>query len=401
MDDVVHTSRSVAGAGQPTTRRNFLRWSLAATAAVPLAGLATRPPMANAATQLPLTIVNHTNAYANNVIWCYIVGTNLSTNAQSYVRADGTLVPVSPSLNGPDGYADLSIPLVADGDTTISLPNMSGRIYFSINDKLKFRVVTDGNGNPALQYPAGWVSSDPSYSVLHDWVEFTFNGGMYCNTTMVDMFSIPLAIQLNGSSQQTTGTLKPGGRSAIFAAIAAQPDFARLVVGNSLRVIAPGHGIDAGLFSAGYYDQYITDVWNQYANTDLNVAINGTSYVGRVSGNTLVFNGGVAQYAKPRTQDVFYCAGALAPTGGAGGPIAAQLGAAFNRSTLLAYANQPVNDPSLFYQPGSTNHYAQVMHQNTVDGKAYGFPFDDVSGFAAYVADGSPTATTVTLTPFS
>ena len=71
-------------------------------------------------------------------------------------------MPVSTALNGPDGFADLSIPLSGSGDTGISLPNMSGRIYVSIEKKIKFRVVTDGNGNGALQYPAGWVASDPS-----------------------------------------------------------------------------------------------------------------------------------------------------------------------------------------------------------------------------------------------
>jgi hypothetical protein len=114
-----------------------------------------------------------------------------------------------------------------------------------------------------------------------------------------------------------------------------------------------------------------------------------------------VFSGGVAPFAKPATLDVFYCNGALsAPNDGLSGPVAAQLGAAFNRSTLLSNPSQPVTDPSLFYQQPTTNHYAQVMHQNTVDGKAYGFPFDDVESFASYIQDGAPTAMTITLTPF-
>src|SRR4030081_3330791 len=182
------------------TRRNVLRWAAAATVGGPLLTLAATSA-ASAATRLPITVVNNTGLYANSAIWMYIVGTNLTTGQQSYVRADGTLVAVSDSLNGPDGYADLSIPLPGSDNTGISLPNMSGRIYFSINQKLKFRVVTDGNGHAALQYPAGWVPSDPSYSVLHDCMEFTFGGGgMFCNTTMVDMFSVPMAIRLTGAA---------------------------------------------------------------------------------------------------------------------------------------------------------------------------------------------------------
>ena len=59
-------------------------------------------------------------------------------------------------------------------------------------------------GGSALQFPAGWVSSDPSFGVLHDWIEFTFNdAGMFCNTTMVDMFSIPLSVSLSSPSPFT------------------------------------------------------------------------------------------------------------------------------------------------------------------------------------------------------
>ena len=375
------------------TRRNFLRWSAAAAAlaAIPVTDLATRAT-ATAATTLPLTVVNDTGRFADTAIWFYVVGIN-PAGQQVYVRADGTPVVVTPSLNGPDGFADLSIPL----GTTVNLPQMSGRIYFSINDKLKFKVV----GANALQYPAGWVSTDPSFNVLHDWVEFTLNpSGMFCNTTMVDMFGVPLAIHLAGASQQTTGTLVAGGRTAIMNGIAAQPGFGQLVLANGLRVIAPGHGIDAGLFSPTYYDAYVNQVWSTYTATNLNVTVNGTTLAGRVSGGSLVFAGGGGTFAKPTTQDIFYCAGALAPPAGTAGPVAAVLGAAFNRSTLLSSAQQPVNDAAAFYQNATTNHYARIIHQNTVDGKAYGFPFDDVSGFAAFVSDGAPTSVTVTLTPF-
>jgi hypothetical protein len=40
-----------------------------------------------------------------------------------------------------------------------------------------------------------------------------------------------------------------------------------------------------------------------------------------------------------------------------------------------------------------------VLHGNTVDGKAYGFAYDDVAKFASYVQDGQPSRFIVTLTP--
>lgn len=394
------------------SRRSFLTGSVAALAGVPLtaaalSGMASGATLGRAARPntagLPMTIVNRTGGYANSSIWFFIVGTDLSSGRQAFVAPDGTLTPVSLSDNGSDGWADLSIPLAGSGNTSFTLPpDMSGRIYFSINDKIRFKVVTDGNGHPALQYPAGWVPSDPSYHVLHDCVEFTYNGsGMYCDTTMVDMFSIPLAITLVGAQNQTTGTLVSDGRNNIFAAISSHPDFAQLVVNNNMRVIAPGHGIDVGLFSSTYLDSMIQDVWDHYTSNTLTVTTNSGTYTGQVSGGQLRFSGGVAPFAKPTTQNVFYCNGALtAPNDGLTGPVAAVLGAGFNRSTLLANASQPATDASTFYQSAPTNYYAQAMHANTVDGKAYGFPFDDVAGFASYVQDGAPTSFTITLTPF-
>jgi len=89
---------------------------------------------------------------------------------------------------------------------------------------------------------------------------------------------------------------------------------------------------------------------------------------------------------------VLYCNGALgAPNDGRTGPVAAQLGAAFNRSTLLTSADVPVSDPAAYYRAPITNHYSRVLHANTVDGRAYGFPFDDVGDFASYIQDGAPT----------
>ena len=349
---------------------------------------------------MPLTVVNDTGRFGNSAAWLYIVGTSTS-GQQGYVR-NGTFTPCALSDNGSDGFADLSIPLAATGATSVTLPKMSGRVYVSLGSKLKFKVVTDGAGRPALQYPAGWVSSDPSYAVLHDCMEFTYNdAGMFCNTTMVDMFSIPMAITLDGKASQTTGTLVSGGRDKIFAAMSAQADFSRLVIGDKLRVVAPGHGIGAGLFSSTYFDGYIDQVWSAYAGKDLRVTTNSGTYTGRVSGGKLVFDKGVAAFAKPTTQNVLFCDGALAaPNDGLTGPVAAILGAGFNRSALLSTADQPVTAAGQFYQGAVTNHYSRILHANTVDGRAYGFAFDDVCEFASYIQDTGPTAIRLTLTPF-
>ncbi|MFH9011085.1 glycoside hydrolase family 64 protein [Streptomyces sp. NPDC017943] len=392
---------------RPLSRRKLLAGLGGAAVAVPAAAalaphaLADNAPRSpRAAGALPLTLVNDSGSFGNADVHVYVVGN--ADGRQVRLTPDGTLAPVALADNGPDGFTDYAIGLAGSGETRLSLPYMSGRIYVSLGARLKFKVVTDGAGNPALQYPAGWVSSDPNYPVLHDCAEFTHNAsGMFCNTTMVDMFSVPLSIRLTGARDQTTGTLRDGGRAAAFDAVRRVPEFERLVVDDT-RIIAPGHGLDAGLFPKDYLAPYIDEVWSTYTGRDLKVTTDAGTFTGRVRGGRFSFTGPAeVSFGKPSTRDVLFCDGALAaPNDGTTGPVAAILGAGFNRSTLLASAAQPTTDPAAFYGTGLTNHYAKAMHAAARDGRAYGFAFDDVADFASYIQDTAPTGLRLTLTPF-
>jgi hypothetical protein len=372
------------------TRRSLLGGAFAAVAAIPLVTLV----RANAATTLPMTVTNNTGTFSDNDIHLYVVGTDLDTGRQGVVTPGG-FHAVELSDNG----ADFSLPLSA---SPIALPHLSGRVYFSLGDKLSFPVVADGAGNPALQHPAGWVDSDASFGVLYDVIEFTFNdAGMFCNTTSVDMFGVPADITLTGARTQTAGVLRPGGRAAVFAGVKAQDGFADLVV-EDRRVIAPGHGLEAGRFSSTFFDPYVDRVLDKYTSDTLRITTNAGTFSGRTDGSSLVFDNGAAAMARPSTRDILFCDGALAaPNDGVTGPVAAVLGAGYNRSTLLTSADQPTTDPAGFYTDAVTNHYSRVLHENYADGKVYGFAFDDVADFASFIQDGSPTAFRLNLSPFA
>ncbi|MEU3251779.1 glycoside hydrolase family 64 protein [Streptomyces sp. NPDC006997] len=355
-------------------------------------------PDASTAAGLPLTVVNDTGTFGNAEVHLYIVGNQ--DGRQVRVTPDGGLAPIALADNGADGFTDYAISLAPNGETRLTLPHMSGRVYVALGEKLRFKAVTDGAGNAALQYPAGWVKSDPNYGVLHDCAEFTYNAaGMFCNTTMVDMFSVPLSIRLTGAKTQTTGTVRPGGRAAVFDAIRRAEEFAPLIVDDT-RVIAPGHGLDAGLFPKDYLAPYIDEAWSTYTGRDLTVTTNAGTFTGRVRADRLTFDGPAqVSFARPSTRDVLFCDGNLAaPNDGTTGPVAAILGAALNRTTLLSSADQPTTDPASFYQTALTNHYAKAVHTATEDGKAYGFAFDDVADFASYIQDTAPTGVRLTLT---
>ncbi|MGV9645870.1 glycoside hydrolase family 64 protein [Streptomyces sp. NPDC003514] len=374
--------------------------AIATVAPYALAGTSGDGEAKAAADTLPLTIVNSNGEFDDANVHVYVVGNQ--DGRQVRLTPEGTLAPIALSDNGADGFTDYAISLTGS-ETKLSLPHMSGRIYVALGEKLKFKAVADGNGNAALQYPAGWVSSDPNFPVLHDCAEFTFNSsGMFCNTTMVDMFSVPLSIRLTGDKDQTTGKLKAGGRASVFDAVRAAGDFAELVVDDT-RVIAPGHGLDAGLFAKDYFAPYIDEVWSTYTGRDLTVKTNAGTFTGRVRGDRFTFDGPAqVSFAKPSTRDVLFCDGNLAaPNDGTTGPVAAILGAGFNRSTLLGEPAQPTTDPAGFYGTDLTNHYAKAVHAATEDGRAYGFAFDDVADFASYIQDTAPTGLTLTLTPFA
>ena len=109
----------------------------------------------------------------------------------------------------------------------------------------------------------------------------------------------------------------------------------------------------------------------------------------------------VATFQKPSTANVFGCDGAIqAPNDNIVGPIARTLCAALNRSTLAEISVQPSTDASKFYQATPTNQYSRFIHANMVDGKAYGFAFDDVGNFESLVHDGAPKQASITLPAF-
>lgn len=165
---------------------------------------------------------------------------------------------------------------------------------------------------------------------------------------------MPLNIRLTGSEDQTTGAFREGGRRAVFDAIRQVEAFSRLVVDDT-RIIAPGHGLDSGLFAEDYLAPYIDEVWSTHTGRDLKVTTNAGTSTGRVRGDRFTFDGPAqVSFGKPSTRDVLFCDGALAaPNDGTTGPVAAVLGAGFNRSTLLSHPDQPTTDASVFTGPSS------------------------------------------------
>ncbi|MFC5286699.1 beta-1,3-glucanase family protein [Actinokineospora guangxiensis] len=380
----------------------------AATAAVP----AVVPAEAIGPNLLPLTVTN--NSGRSEAVYLYVLGTDIRPGGGlGYVNRAGAFTRWPAGANPPVPAPDVSITAPGNGGSiTLQVPRfISGRVYMSFGEKLKFFLTPDG-----LVQPAPWSPGDPNRNILFDWSEFTYNdAGLWLNSSQVDQFAVPHAVSVTGANGQTkrTGDLVDNGRETVIAGIRNQPGWANTILtrsdGTVLRVLAPGKAADAGLFSPTYLDPYITQAWNAYTGKNLTVVPftdqPGIRYTGRTSGTTMHFTDSagrrVASFAKPSTSNVWGCDGALhAPNDTVVGPIARTLCAALHRSTLGTIDTQPSGGPGDFYRGTLTNHYSRLIHQNMVDGKAYGFAFDDVLAQESLVHDGDPRAAAIILTPF-
>ncbi|MFE9748564.1 beta-1,3-glucanase family protein [Saccharothrix saharensis] len=394
--------------------RTLTKWLSAFAALATSASLAAATPAAAVGPDLlPLTVTN--NSGRAEAVHLYVLGTDIRPGGRlGYVNQSGTFTPWPAGANPPVPAPDVSIAGPANGGSvTLRVPRfISGRVYMSFGEKLKFFLTPDG-----LVQPAPWSPSDPNRDILFDWSEFTYNdAGLWLNSSQVDMFAVPHAVTVTGAGGATkkTGELVPGGRDNVINGLRAQAGWANSIRtrgdGTVVRVLAPGKAADAGLFDRNYLDPYITQAWNAYTTKTLTVVPFGDRpdirYFGRTSGTTMTFTDSagrqVASFAKPSTANVWGCDGALhAPNDQVVGPIARTLCAALHRSTLGTIDTQPGGGPADFYKGAITNHYSRLVHQNMVDGKAYGFAFDDVQAQESLVHDGDPRSAGIVLTPFT
>jgi hypothetical protein len=389
--------------------------AIAVAALTTTAGVVVAAPPAGAVpATIPLQFTNKSGR--GDQVWIYVLGINLATGQQGWADRSGTFHAWPAGGNPPSPAPDASFAGPANGQSMdFRIPKFSGRIYFSFGQKIVFRLTTGGLVQPDFANP-----SDPNQNILFDWSEYTLNNdGLWINSSQVDQFAVPHAVGVKMANGQTktTGRLKPGGRDTFFRILREQPGgWGNLIKtrsdGTVLRAVAPGKGIASGVFPANALDSYITKAWNTYTNKDLVVTPfthqPNTKYYGRTSGNTMNFRtspggagGVVTSFQKPTSDAVFGCYKELdAPNDLVRGPISRTLCAALNRSTLASNPNQPDANNANFYKDVVTNHYSRKAHGQMVDGKAYGFAFDDVGAHESLVHDGSPQVAYITLDPF-
>jgi hypothetical protein len=370
-------------------------------------------PSVPARSDLLLTTVTNNTGKAG-AVHLYVLGK--MNGRMGWVNGGGGFNAWPAGGNPPVPAPDASITGPGNGASSqLRLPRNleSGRIYMSIGKKLDFRLTPDG-----LVQPAPWAGADPNKDTLFDTSEFTFNAnGLWLNSSQVDMFSIPHVVTVTDGTGKCikTGELKPGGRNTVINAIRAQPAFSRSVItgpdGSVIRVLAPGKAADAGLIDPNYLTSYINSAWNAYTGRTLTVVPRelepNRRFFGRTAGNTMVFTDAsgarVATVDKPTTSNVMGCDGVfnaanvepfIEPE------IKRTLCTALIRGTLGTFDVEPHYNAADFYKNATPHHYSRIIHEQMVDGKAYGFAYDDVGHFESLVHAGDPRLASIILTPF-
>jgi len=409
------------------SRRSMLAGSAAVAAAAVLPGTrrATISPVirlaaAQTADTVSFSIQNNTGS---DTVYAFVTGQAINNgNALMLLEADGQTpyYPASPSSAGSPLAVDCAIPLNASGGSpaTITVPQLAGaRLWFSIGTPITFLL----NPGPALVEPSVTNPSDPNIDLQWDFAEFTYNSAqLFANITMVDFTGIPIGLALTDTSgnTQTVAGLPAGGLDTVCSGLTAQQasdgnPWTDLIVtsgGQNLRALSPQNGIVLNSsFLSGYYDDYVSQVWNMYSPATLTVDTQSSygTVTGQVTGGLLTFPG-VGSFAQPATSDIFSCATGPFSTAGASDEVLAiipRLAAPFNRSTLLIDSSQPDGEnPGDYYANPVTNHYARIVHATLTGGLGYAFPYDDVTpdggvNQAGPVSSGSPALLAVTLGP--
>lgn len=353
-------------------------------------------------TELNTTFVNRSNT---NTVYAYVIGLSPTNMRWTLVTSDGqsTYQPPTPGANHTPLAQDCSIPLNATGAAgkAIKIPKLiSGRIFFSYDEKMNFFMDTNGG----FVMPSEKNTADPNIDIQWTFAEFTFNSvELYGNISFVDVLSMPVAFELetsDGTGKQFVPGLPGGAMEKVADKLRAQKaldgtDWDKCLYYNAnnnlVRILSPNTAVQIYPTAfVGYLEPYVNQVWSKYTAEDLTVNTNRVEWgikTGRVTGNTLDFGGGIT-FAKPSTQSIWSCSIPPWTTGNdEQGNITARLTAAFNRTTLLVNNNQPDGeDPATYYTHPTTNHYSRIVHEEVYGNLGYAFPYDDVhpSGGISY-----------------
>lgn len=358
----------------------------------------------------PIKIVN-TSGRPDDQVYVTVIGRfPEQENMHIMGRLDfesSELVPIRVADNDPQNddkctsyYRKLTdLTYVAENTYSFYMPRIaSARMYISIDKPVYFHV----NEEPAgLAEPSVLAENEvkSGFDTIYDIIEITWlhDQDLFVNTSNVDFLSIPFRIQMNlkDGSSVVRGYTKT--RSEIFqlAENMGAPwngNIVRNAQGEPLRFLGGTFGLITGSVPEDYLRTAIDNAWEHFKTVPINTHFEGwTLQNGYVNANEELHitashpaHGSESfTVAKPTTREGFASEGVLAQGSIIERKIQAFIGAAINRG-VLADINSWWNWNS-YYQDtpanlGRYNKYSELLHSISIEGRCYGFSYDDVNG---------------------
>jgi hypothetical protein len=311
---------------------------------------------------------------------------------------------------------------------------VSGRIYLSFGRKLQGIGLNDPANPRSLALPA--PSGVPDGQTLWEFMELSAtspastpqNYTLFANTSVVDFFSIGLgmtmSVERSGQTVNQTVGFVNDARNQVLAAFeaASTPSEFRNYVrkdGSSaiLRVLGPNQGValnPTGPLSR-FLDSAIDAGWAHYATQALNIpdTIPTHTFGYRYTGVPIVNNilsmtctgkpaadvgqgnfeslNETSNLPKPSSRIIFFCdddSAAPEPFRNTWKNLGSQghkrlcslLSSALNRGVFENYSDWGTAAKFYSRADGKYNHYSKIMHNFALQGKVYGFGYDDVFG---------------------
>lgn len=377
----------------------------------------------------PMQIVNN-SSYKDSEVYVAIIGNNAGHYYYYDLRNNSATNVPMPNLttaqntlhkkSGDWGYADVFVTLDQLKDQTIYVDrSMACRMFFGFKSPMWLHVHEGGGYAGAdLNNPG-----DPNADMRWEVVEFSYDryDVMFVNTTRVDAFQYPMAIDLYGDvAAGANNAHMSRGEICSYQEVMAKWDEAyegttfgkckisgRITKDNLGPIIMQPSKV-ADVKRSGIFDAYIDRVWSTFETKTLraNMGARGVWY-GKVEGGVFVMHqvGGsaVGRVGKPTTTDVIEGAGAFATGSEMDKAVQAQFCGAMNRGMIdcdvADNVEQNWGDASQFFTKNTWNEYVKFFHREDISvGKyTYAFAYDDTFEQSSTCATSHPESLTVTI----
>lgn len=365
--------------------------------------------------RFPLLIDNKSD-YSDDQVYIAIVAAGAPdeglTNGVWFDIKHQSVMPMSygdNTMNGPSSYhgnwkfANIWTKVSDISDGLIEIPHLnSAKMFVAFANPLYIHFhETGGYAAPDLNNP-----TDPSTGIRFETIELNTTGynvsnGIWINTTRVDAYQYPMGLEVYGKDVGREGqTYKKVGELLNHDEIIAawkktvSTPFQACYQENLGIIKQPSKIADfsEGGQYAGYFDNYVTSIWNYYKTHTLKTNIgDGGSWEGRVINHEMVLTGPTGEIAKiaskPTTQEVIEAKGALAqdvpstPSTSADLVIQSQFSAAIQRGVFdTAKEYQDWGNEAGYYKNKTHNEYAAFFHNPAISyhSETYAFSYDDV-----------------------